>query len=64
MVTAVRAHTTELLRRLPALAWDKVGRHTESGRYTAEDWLRIYARHVEDHADQIQATARAWRGRG
>src|SRR5512132_4084088 len=41
-VEAVRANTVALLRRLPEEAWGRVGRHTESGHYTGEDWLRIY----------------------
>ncbi|MBI2491264.1 MAG: DinB family protein [Candidatus Rokubacteria bacterium] len=60
-VEAVRANTTALIRRLPAEAWRRVGRHTESGRYTAEDWLRIYAEHLENHARQIEANVAAWR---
>jgi hypothetical protein len=59
-VDAVRANTAALLRRLPEAAWSKVGRHTESGRYTAEDWLTIYADHLEDHARQIKANVAAW----
>ncbi|MGH7277599.1 MAG: DinB family protein, partial [Candidatus Rokuibacteriota bacterium] len=53
-VHAVRANTTALLRRLAPEAWGREGRHTESGRYTAEDWLRIYAAHLENHARQIE----------
>jgi hypothetical protein len=34
--------------------WQIVGTHTESGRYTTEDWLRIYAGHAHDHAQQIK----------
>jgi len=34
--------------------WRIVGTHTESGRYSTEDWLRIYASHCHDHADQIK----------
>jgi len=60
-VDAVRANTTALLRRLPESAWSKVGRHTESGRYTAEDWPTIYADHLEDHARQIEANVAAWK---
>jgi hypothetical protein len=60
-VDAVRANTTALLRRLPETAWTKVGRHTESGRYTAEDWLTIYADHLENHARQIEANVAAWK---
>jgi hypothetical protein len=59
-VDAVRANTTALLRRLPETAWAKVGRHTESGRYTAEDWLTIYADHLDNHARQIEANVAAW----
>ena len=63
VVRAVRASTTALLRRLPDEAWTKAGRHTESGRYTAEDWLRIYADHLENHARQIEVNVAAWRPR-
>jgi hypothetical protein len=62
-VEAVRAHTVALLRRLPDEAWSKTGKHTESGRYTAEDWLRIYAEHLEKHAGQIERNLAAWHGR-
>ena len=36
----VRANTTALIRRMPENAWQRVGRHTESGRHAAEDWPR------------------------
>ena len=62
-VDAVRGNTVVLLRRLPAEAWARVGRHTQSGRYTSEDWLRIYAAHLEDHSRQIEANVAAWRAR-
>lgn len=55
-----RAHTAELIRRLPEGAWRREGRHTESGRYTAEDWLRLYSEHLERHAVQIERTLAAW----
>jgi hypothetical protein len=47
---------------MPEGAWARVGRHTESGRYGAEDWLTIYAEHLEVHAAQIEANVTAWRG--
>ena len=52
---------TALVRRLPESAWSNVGRHTESGRYTPEDWLKIYADHLEGHARQIEDNVAAWR---
>lgn len=61
LVEAVRANTAALIRRLPEDAWQKVGRHTESGTYAAEDWLKIYAEHLEIHARQIEANVAAWR---
>jgi len=62
-VEAVRANTAPILRRLPDEAWEKEGTHTESGRYTAADWLRIYSEHLEEHIGQINRTIEAWRSR-
>jgi hypothetical protein len=63
-VDAVRANTAVLLRRLPEAAWARAGRHTESGRYSAEDWLAIYAVHLADHARQIEYNLAAWEAQG
>ena len=49
-----RATTVQLLARMTDDDWQREGTHTESGRYTAEDWLRIYAAHAHNHAAQIQ----------
>ena len=51
---AARATTAQLLERMTEEEWRREGTHTESGRYTAEDWLRIYAAHAHGHADQIR----------
>jgi len=59
-VEAVRANTVPLLRRLSAENWARVGRHTESGTYSAEDWLRIYAEHLEKHSRQIEKNLELW----
>jgi hypothetical protein len=59
-VEAVRANTAALLKRLPEKAWSATGRHTESGSYTAEDWLGIYAEHLEKHSGQIERNLAAW----
>ncbi len=63
-VEAVRANTAPLLRRLPENAWEKSGTHSESGRYTVEDWLRIYATHLEEHVEQVNGAVAGWRARG
>lgn len=62
-VTAVRATTVPLLWSLSDADWQRAGRHTESGQYTAETWLRSYGVHLEDHARQIEANLAAWQER-
>jgi hypothetical protein len=62
-VEAVRANTAALLRQLPEAAWQAEGIHSESGRYTAEDWLKSYAEHVEKHSRQIDRNVEAWAAR-
>ena len=48
-----RLTTAELLDRLQPADWLREGSHSESGRYTVETWLRIYAEHAHKHARQI-----------
>ena len=60
-VEAARGRTVPLLRRLTDADWAKEGRHTESGRYTVEEWLGIYAAHLEGHAAQIERNLAAWK---
>jgi hypothetical protein len=62
-VEAVRANTAALLRRLPEAAWSAEGTHTESGRYGTEDWLKVYAEHLEKHSRQIERNLEAWKSR-
>jgi hypothetical protein len=52
---AVRAASLELLGRLDEPDWRRAGTHSDSGMYGVETWLRIYADHAHDHADQIRA---------
>ena len=56
---AARRTTGELLERMSDADWARAGTHSESGPYSAEDWLRIYATHAHDHAEQIRAARRA-----
>ena len=59
-VVAVRANTVPILRRMPDRDWRRIGRHTESGPYAVEDWLAIYAEHLEKHSRQIERNLTAW----
>jgi hypothetical protein len=49
-----RETCSQLLDRMTDADWGIVGTHTESGRYSTEDWLRIYAAHAHEHAAQIE----------
>jgi hypothetical protein len=53
VLKSVRASTTELLRCLDEDDWKRSGTHTESGPYSVETWLGIYAAHAHEHAAQI-----------
>jgi len=51
---AARATTAQVLARMSEEDWRREGKHSESGRYTAETWLTIYAEHAHNHAAQIR----------
>jgi DinB superfamily len=50
---AARRATAEILERMTDAEWRREGTHTESGAYTTERWLEIYASHAHKHAEQI-----------
>ncbi len=49
-----RESTAQILERLTDDDWRRAGQHSESGAYSVEDWLSIYAKHGHDHAAQIK----------
>jgi len=51
---AARNSTTEILERMTDKEWARQGTHSESGGYSAEKWVRIYADHAHTHAEQIR----------
>ena len=57
--SAVRAGTLNVLQHLTEADLARYGEHTERGRFTLDDWLRIYSKHPLDHGEQL---ARALRG--
>jgi len=63
VTAAARSRTVPLLRAMKEADWKKQGRHTESGAYTPEDWLRVYAAHLEGHARQIERNLEAWKAK-
>ena len=59
LLRAVREATADLLELMTDADWARMGTHSESGPYSAERWLEIYAAHAHDHAAQIRAAARS-----
>jgi hypothetical protein len=58
---AARRATAEILDSMSEADWQREGTHTESGRYTMERWLEIYASHAHKHAEQIKVARSAAR---
>jgi len=55
VLRAVREASVQLLEAIDEQEWSRTGTHTESGPYSVEGWLRIYASHPHEHAEQIRA---------
>jgi hypothetical protein len=55
VLRAVRQGSLQLLESLDPAEWARSGTHSESGEYSVERWLQIYAAHPREHADQIRA---------
>jgi hypothetical protein len=53
-----RRTTGEILDRMSDAEWCREGTHSESGAYSADRWLEIYADHAHAHADQIRIARR------
>ena len=51
---SARETTTQLLGLMSEDDWQREGTHSESGKYTTENWLTIYAAHAHNHAAQIR----------
>jgi hypothetical protein len=54
VLRTVREASLELLEALTPDEWERSGTHSESGAYSVDQWLRIYAGHSHDHAAQIR----------
>jgi hypothetical protein len=53
-IRGARESSASLLEQLSEEEWAREGTHAESGPYSVERWLEIYAAHCHDHADQIR----------
>jgi DinB family protein len=59
---SARATAAQLFEFMSEADWGRQGTHSESGSYTAEHWLAIYAAHAHNHAAQIRRLREALTG--
>jgi hypothetical protein len=57
-VRSSRETSASILEYLTEADWNRTGTHSESGPYSVETWLEIYAAHCHDHAEQITRAVR------
>ena len=61
MFRRIRGDNYELLKELPEETFQRVGTHSERGRLTLLDLLRIYTEHAENHSQQIRALRQSYK---
>jgi hypothetical protein len=49
-----RQTSLQIIERLSDEDWERKGTHEESGPYSVDTWLEIYAAHPHEHAAQIR----------
>ena len=59
---SARATAAQLFDFMSDEDWLREGTHSESGAYTAQNWLSIYAAHAHNHAAQIRRLREALSG--
>ena|SRR5437870_1888561 len=57
----IRAENYDLLKDLPASAFERTGTHTENGPVTLLKLVEGYAQHAESHARQLQEIREAYK---
>src|SRR5262245_44012932 len=62
-IKAARETTAQIFEFMTEQDWTRQGEHAESGPYSAETWLSIYAVHAHNHADQILQNREAFHHR-
>jgi hypothetical protein len=58
VLRAVRASSGQLLATLTDTEWARSGTHSVAGAYDVDRWLRTYANHSHEHAEQIRRARR------
>ena len=56
--SAVRAGSLAVLHHLSDADLARYGEHSERGRFTLDDWLRVYSKHPTEHGEQLEKALR------
>ena len=59
----LRLTSYRLIRSLPDSVWSNTIEHPENGTMAMDDWLDVYARHIPEHIEQMQANYADWKAR-
>jgi hypothetical protein len=63
LLEAVRSHTSILIKNFTGTDWQKKGKHSEYGTYSAEKWLELYSNHLKVHSEQLNRIYSQWENR-
>ena len=56
--SAVRAGSLAVLHHLSDADLARYGEHSERGKFTLDDWLRVYSKHPTEHGEQLEKALR------
>ena len=60
----LRLKSYTLIKSLPDSVWSHTCYHPENGDMTLDDWLDVYAVHVDEHIQYMRENYEAWRAAG
>ena len=61
MFRRIRTENYDLVKSLPEVSFERTALHSERGNTTLGEWIEIYARHAEKHAEQIRGARAAYK---
>lgn len=56
----LRINTCEVLKTIPDETWNNFMIHPERGKVTLDQWLEIYANHIDVHINQMNKNFTHW----
>ncbi|HEV2289226.1 MAG TPA: DinB family protein [Candidatus Acidoferrales bacterium] len=60
LIVRLRRMTYQVLRYLPDGVWEHTANHSKKGTLTLDEWLKMQARHIPHHVEQIRQNHSLW----